>query len=282
MDLLWISDPHLNHLPAPNAARTFGEYLVAEHKGFDAVVITGDIGEAHNVCEELCLFAQGVAPRTVYYVLGNHDYYKGSFARVQECVGSLINPNLIWLDKMGAIFLDEDTALVGHGGWFDALFGKPKKSHIILNDFELISELSALFDRVRWYEKGGRTEFLEKVKELGQQAADEARPKLLLALKARETVIFATHYPPFKESCWHEGAISDSRWLPWFTCAAMGKMLLEVASEHPKHKILVLCGHTHSSGEYQAAPNMKVLTAKALYGAPEVAALFTTPFDELP
>jgi predicted phosphohydrolase len=275
-----MTDPHLNFIPTEYGARIFGEYLVDEYK-FDSVVITGDIGEAPSVCKLLKQFANGVE-RPVYFVLGNHDYYRGSFQSVQRKVEELDHKNLIWLDKGALILLDENTALVGHGGWFDALLGKPKKSHVILNDFDLIEELNVHFDRYTWNEKGGRTTFLKKVKALGQQAADEALPMLLQALQARETVIFATHYPPFKEACWYDGAPSDSRWLPWFTCAAMGKMLLEVASEHPQNKILVLCGHTHGEGEYEAADNLTVLTAKARYGVPNVAEIFILPFDELP
>jgi len=281
MDLLWITDPHLNFLPAKGAARSFGRYLTSERK-FDAVVLTGDIGEGDNVAGHLKQFAEGVGCQ-VYFTLGNHDYYKSSFEEVREEILETAAGSLSWLDRSGIFLLGDKTALTGHDGWFDARIGKPKKSHVVLNDFELISDLSAFYNRFEWQERGGRGRlaFLDKVRALGVEAAESAKPKLLEALKLRETVIFATHFPPFKEACWHEGAISDSRWLPWFTCEAMGQMLLAAAAKHPENRILVLCGHTHSYGECQPAPNLRVLTGKAVYGAPDISGVISTPLATL-
>jgi hypothetical protein len=50
-----------------------------------------------------------------------------------------------------------------------------------------------------------------------------------------------------------------------------------VASGHPDRRILVLCGHTHSAGVHDHAPNLRVLTGAAVYGKPDVAKLLATP-----
>src|SRR5215213_9460740 len=81
-------------------------------------------------------------------------------------------------------------------------------------------------------------------------------------------IILATHVPPFREACWHQGKISDGDWLPHFTCKAVGDVLLEIMKENPDHKLTVLCGHTHGGGEAQVLPNLKVLTGAARYGRP--------------
>jgi predicted phosphodiesterase len=53
----------------------------------------------------------------------------------------------------------------------------------------------------------------------------------------------------------------------------MGKMIKVAATEHPGKSVLVLCGHTHSSGIYRDG-NVLVLTAGARYGFPEISKTF--------
>ncbi|MFM7113065.1 MAG: Eco57I restriction-modification methylase domain-containing protein, partial [Planctomycetota bacterium] len=40
----------------------------------------------------------------------------------------------------------------------------------------------------------------------------------------------ATHVPPFREACWHEGELSDDQWAPHFTSVVMGDALRAVIS----------------------------------------------------
>jgi predicted MPP superfamily phosphohydrolase len=44
----------------------------------------------------------------------------------------------------------------------------------------------------------------------------------------------------------------------------------QVMLSHPQVRLLVLCGHTHSGGQFQAAANIDVLTGEARYGHPVV------------
>jgi hypothetical protein len=80
----------------------------------------------------------------------------------------------------------------------------------------------------------------------------------------------ATHVPPFKEACWHEGRISNDDWLPRFTCKAVGDLLREAALQRPDRRIDVLCGHTHGAGVAEILPNLIVRTGGAEYGRPEL------------
>jgi len=41
--------------------------------------------------------------------------------------------------------------------------------------------------------------------------------------------------------------------------------------------MVVLCGHTHSSGETQILPNLFVKTGRAEYGAPELQEIINVP-----
>lgn len=252
----------------------FGEYLRQEQE-FNAVVLTGDIAEAHNVVDLLQRFASGIGEdRQIYFLAGNHDFYGGSIKTVFEKLSEPLAPNLVFLDAGQPILLDDDTALVGKFAWYDAMLGNGIKSDIVLHDFEAVAEFRAMYQEYAWvYEarEGSRNQLLGTLRLLAREATTAAKASLVEALKLRKQVVFATHVPPFAGACWHEGRLSNADWMPWFTCDIMGRMLTQVAEEHPNRQILVLCGHTHSSGVYQPAPNLKVLTGQARYGAPDVA-----------
>lgn len=259
--------------------RMFGEYVRLEQE-FDAVVVTGDIAESHNLIPLLKLFAEGIGPdKQIYFILGNHDYYGGSIAAVEKSLETPIAPNLTWLDSSEPILLDDKTALVGRFGWYDAMLGDGIGSDVMLHDFRSVKEFRQRFQAHAWefnYREGGRNRLIRKFRGLATEAAQAVMPKLVAALERRERVVFATHVPPFAGACWHEGRLSDKDWMPWFTCAAMGKMLEKVALAYPSRQILTLCGHTHSAGVYQHAPNLRVLTGAAKYRAPDVAGLITS------
>ncbi|OWK42137.1 hypothetical protein FRUB_04215 [Fimbriiglobus ruber] len=229
----------------------------------DAFALTGDIGEANDVAIFLNNIEQRVE-RPVYFVLGNHDFYRGSIAGVREKIRSLcsVTANLHWMPNAGIIPLTKDTCLVGHDGWGDGRLGDYHGSDVILNDWGLIEEFGG-FHEVR-------DDRLAKLNALGDEAAVHFRSVLPEALKRFQHVVVLTHVPPFREACWHEGKISDDNWLPHFTCKAVGDALVEAMGAVPDRTMTVLCGHTHGGGEAQILPNLRVLTGGAKYGVPVV------------
>ena len=82
------------------------------------------------------------------------------------------------------------------------------------------------------------------------------------------------HVPPFRESCWHEGRVSDDEYLPHFSCKAVGEVLLRCMRARPDRKLTVLCGHTHGRGSVDMLPNLSVVTGGADYGRPAVQAVW--------
>jgi 3',5'-cyclic AMP phosphodiesterase CpdA len=260
MRLAWITDPHFDFLPS-FGPRTFGQH-VAKETECDAVVLTGDVAESRSLPLASQEFAQGVG-KPVYFVLGNHDYYGGSIRGTRKVARGL-RGNLRWLHQAGIVPLGAETALVGHEGWYDAQLGDPIGSRVWMSDFDLIEDFRSL----------SRQGLVAKLFRLGQEAASEAGAVLSEALASFRKILFATHYPPFHDACWHEGSLSNKEWLPWFTCKAMGDMLLTVAEKHPDRRMLVLCGHTHSPGKVDILPNLSVWTGAAQYGAPRVAHVF--------
>src|SRR5438552_2568346 len=118
--LAWITDVHLNFL-GPSGAGAFLGALADTPS--DAVLLSGDIGEAPDVAEHLAALDSAVR-RPVYFVLGNHDFYRGSIAGVRSAVEALCaaRPNLHWLPRAGVVPLTDETCLVGHDGWGDGRY----------------------------------------------------------------------------------------------------------------------------------------------------------------
>jgi len=51
---------------------------------------------------------------------------------------------------------------------------------------------------------------------------------------------------------------------------AVGDILRKFMSTLPDHRMTVLCGHSHSSGQVTVLPNLVVKTGGAEYGSPKI------------
>lgn len=255
MRVTWLTDLHLNFVKPRTLESLIGDVRDANP---DAVLVGGDSGEAPDVIAFLRRLADALGV-PVYFVLGNHDFYRGSIAKVRADAARLGAP-LSWLPAAGVVSLTKRMALVGHDGWGDGGFGNATTTPIALNDFWLIEELRDLSHEA----------LLAQLRHLGQEAADHFHAVLPVALQSHDEVIALTHVPPFREACWHEGRISDDDWLPFFASRAVGEALREVMAAHPHRRLTVLCGHTHGAGECTILPNLTVLTGGAVYGKPAV------------
>lgn len=254
--LAWATDIHLDF--ATDEATAGFCASVAQASG-DALLITGDIGEGSSVAGYLAaLTARIQVP--ICFVLGNHDFYGARIRDVRAAVTKLseANSRLHYLPASGAVALTATTALVGCDGWGDAQLGKGSASSLDIQDHYLIRDLAAL----------PRSERFARQRALGAAEAELVRKVLPEAVEQNDHVIFATHVPPFREACWHQGRISDDDWLPHFTCKAVGDALLEIMRANPTRELTVLCGHTHGAGEVQVLPNLFVRTGGARYGKP--------------
>lgn len=254
--LAWATDIHLN-FAGPETVAAFGRAVAAS--GADALVISGDIAEAAYWEEHLTDLELRVG-LPIHFVLGNHDFSGSSIAHVRQRAEALSarRPELSWLPAAGVVPLTERTCLIGHDGWADGRCGDYAGSTVMLNDYRLIRELASL----------GGDERLRRLHQLGDEAAAHCRRLLPEALDRFEHIVAVTHVPPFREACWHQGAISDDNWLPHFTCRAVGEVLAEFMRARPDRDMLVLCGHTHGEGQARILPNLLVRTGGAEYGKP--------------
>jgi Icc-related predicted phosphoesterase len=260
--LTWLTDIHLNFLKPHQYDGFFAR--VRAHQP-DALVLTGDIGEGRTIAFYLQTLDRHLNI-PIYFVLGNHDYYHGSFAEVHALIRKTCTelPRLCWLDEAGVVELAPDTALIGSGSWPDGRLGTYDRSEVELLDYYVIEEFIGL-------DKSARLDLLHQ---LGDAAAAYFRHTLPTALQRYRRVYAAMHCPPYREACRYHGQISNDDFLPHFGNKVVGEVLREIMQAHPDRELTVLCGHTHGAADERVLPNLRVLTGAAEYGAPDVQRVF--------
>jgi len=268
MRLAWLTDIHLNFIDDFARQKFYQQIINAR---CDGVLISGDIAEAIDV-EAILIEMADFIKKHIYFVLGNHDYYRGQINEVRNSMNALTKaqPNLFWLPAAGIQKLDHDTCLIGQDGWADGRLGDYENSRIVLNDSRMISDL--------FQEKIlGKYQLLEKMQQLADADAMRLKNDLEQAISLNPSkIIVLTHVPPFREACLHQGKISNDDWLPYFSSKIMGDVLTKVAQENTTIEFLVLCGHTHSEANYHCNDNLIVEAGKAEYYRPEVQKIILT------
>lgn len=265
MQAIWATDIHLNFVTREERLAFFASIT---NRDTDMVFLTGDIAEAPSLESLLAEMAQSIST-PIYFVLGNHDFYYGSISYVQQLAGRLSqdHQHLTYLPQAGIVELSSTTGLVGQDGWGDGQYGNFRQSPVVLHDHSLIKDLKEL-DRATLH---------RKLQQLGEQEAESLKQILTQALKQFPQIILLTHVPPFKEACWYQGEIGNDDWLPFFTCKAIGDLLIQLMEDHPHHQLTVLCGHTHHPGTAEIRPNLTVHTGAAEYGRPAFHKIFDLP-----
>lgn len=139
MKLAWLTDIHLNFLDK-NERKQFHQQI--KDTQCEAVLISGDIGEAPCISNLLREMVEQVQ-KPIYFVLGNHDYYRGNVKDVREEMAELNQsyPSLFWLPAAGVQSLNHDTVIIGEDGWADGRLGDYTNSRVSLNDSRLIADL---------------------------------------------------------------------------------------------------------------------------------------------
>lgn len=300
MRIAWTSDLHLVFLASDGSSTDDALHTWLENLGrqsFDALAISGDISEAPQLHEHLALL-ESYVNRPIYFVLGNHDYYRSSIEKVVSAMREYVSGStyLHCLDLMGHVELTSTTALVGHGCWGDGGYGDFFNSHIMLNDWKVIEEL-------RKWQKGpwrlscmngcdvceeevmkadvrpedlDRELVAEQLRVLGDRAADHIREVLPHALAARPNVVLLTHAPPFAP----RNVRTKTSWDAWAChagCKAAGDAIEEIMLDFPECNLLVLSGHVHKPSCIQVARNIEQRTAAAAYGEPKIEDLIELP-----
>jgi predicted phosphohydrolase len=282
--IIWLSDIHLNFL-TDNGMLLFLESI--KKTSSDSVWISGDIAQADTLIEYLSMLESEIK-QSIYFVLGNHDYYLGSFNEMRSKIRKLCNASerLCWLNDSGVIGVTPEVGLIGHDSWADGRLGNYENSDLLLNDYILIKDFNPLIKKAKrdiQYLPGGISNIqilftsidakqsrLTRMQSLAEEAVLHIERYLPGALERYKQVFFLTHVPPFREVCLHRGKISDDNGLPHFSTKIVGDILVRIMKQHPDRQLTVLCGHTHSKAEVKMLDNLIVFAAQAEYGKPKI------------
>lgn len=274
MKLIWLTDIHLNFL---NKEKRLEFYKKVKDADGENVIITGDIAEAPNIVEVLKEMAECIN-KSIYFVLGNHDYYRGDvFSVRQQMVELTLNYNfLFWLPESKYIDLDDDTILVGQDCWADGGYGDYRNSNVRMTDSILIQDLNVggMFNRPT---KIDSHPVLQRMQELAKYDACILKQNLDMDFKEGlpKKVIILTHVPPFKESCLFERKPTGKDYLPFYASKVTGDLIKKVAKKHPSIDFMVLSGHTHHEGEFRHSSNLTSRVGKSEYYYPEIQDIIT-------
>ncbi len=272
--ILWLTDLHLDHLILTSVSggprldehrvHQFCKHLNNNITGSTTagIVITGDISEDPYICTHLGWLDEYVTKDVpIWFVLGNHDFYFGGFKETREKVNRFCKgkSRLHHLPVSGVIKITENTALIGHEGWFDGGYANWFNNSVGMADYEYIREFkwqdrTVIFDRMQ-------EQALEFVKHIGNSSKD---------VKSYKNLLVATHIPPWRENAVYQGQISNDMWMPCFSSKKSGDSLLALATNNPQTNITVLCGHSHGSAEHHVTKNMVCYTGFAKYGFPSI------------
>jgi predicted phosphohydrolase len=260
MAIVWLSDLHLDRA-APSACARLHETV--RRIAPKAAIVTGDTSHAKQLIDDLSRLADTVRG-PVYMVLGNHDHYGSSVGAVRDALLDLgeRRPEIRWLPPAGVVSLPDGRRLIGVDGWADGRHGDPLTTPVTLNDDRLIAELAAEPTRI------GKLAVRRVLAD-----ADAARLDTLLdraVTGGANTILVATHVPPFVECLPPGRRIAHPHWHPVLVCGATGTVLRRYAAAHPTLQFEVLAGHSHQAAEVEILPNLRVRVAGARYGQPQV------------
>ncbi len=266
MTLAWLTDIHLNFLRPDERAHFISELATAD---FDHLVITGDIGEAPTVATYLEQIYYSIR-RPLSFVLGNHDYYLASVDETRTDIKALTDRSLpiTYLGEGSVVSLSSTCALVGHDGWADGRFGDYVASPILLSDYLLIEDFQPSSRDGSRLSDAAKQERHRIMTDLANDCATALEVSLAEAAVDYQTIVVATHVPPFEEACWYKGKTPHPLMLPHLGCGATGDVIRAAALGHPNRRFIVLCGHTHWAGTVEIEPNLTVITGGARYRHP--------------
>ncbi len=125
MRIAWSTDPHLHFAQLTSWERWMDQLAAADA---EAWLVTGDISESTDLLFQLDRMHRH-AEVPIYFVLGNHDFYRGSIRSVRAQVRAHCKSRteLHYLTGQEAIDLNDSWSLVGHDGWGDAMLGSSSK-----------------------------------------------------------------------------------------------------------------------------------------------------------
>ena len=257
----WLSDLHLDRASSEKIQMLLNTIAGLQSR---VMIVSGDISSAPYIANHLRGLAEAWAPRSLYFVLGNHDFHHGSIESVEQEVAAVCRsvPNLHHLCGHEIIPLGKNTGLIGHRGWADGRAGWGRNTIIQSRDHGSIDN----------FRKLSKPEQFAKMEALGKEAAVAFRRTLPLALSRYRHVVIATHVPPFPESAQFNNTRCGPTHLPHFVNLSAGMALAGIVRNFPRNHVTVLSGHTHCAARLRILNNLEARVGGARTGSPEIQA----------
>lgn len=196
-----------------------------EYNGEDGIVLAGDIHVgAKNVIDVLSKFLQIGFPK-IFYVPGNHEYYKGSLKAFDSELNS--SSLLRYMDKVWNLsdwnYSDNKINIIGDTLWTDFQDSPAGELAALasITDFRLIEDLTIQECKKR---NNAAKSYLKACHNL-------LNPQLIV-----------THFLP-SNACIHE-KFRDLRWLNMYFANNMENWILDLP------KMTWVFGHTHESMDF--------------------------------
>jgi predicted phosphohydrolase len=249
---LWYTDTHLDKVPAWTK-RKFAKHIgKANAKG---IFLTGDISNGRNTIDDLELLSDNTSS-PIYFVLGNHDYHWSSRQKTHDKIRKLCQkrPNLIWMTEAGVVHINEEVALIGTEGWYDAEEGKPEYLKLTF-DWFLVDD---------WRKMPTMEDRIEAWRKIADESADDISEKLEHAIEQKyKNIYLLTHFPPWREATRDVGTYMEKFWLPYNCNVRLGRAIEKAMEEHKKRHVTVLAGHTHTDTWIHVSRNIECKVSKA-------------------
>ena len=273
--LAWATDTHFDFVNDEVLVQ-FVQFISSKNP--DAILLTGDISNGMNLIRHLRALDR-LFQIPVYFVLGNHDIWGSSFEDKRAAVSSLTteHKNLFYLSNFPYISLSKRTALVGHDGWYDALYGSSSYANVLMNDWHRITDFTTVG---AWNHVSPGVNFGALVsfcRKLAYSAATHVTCGIDEAVEAgHDTIIIATHIPPFEEA--HaSNKPHGMNVVPWYTSKIMGDALLNASEKYPRVRFEIFCGHTHAKRDVVMRSNLGCHVGHSTYSDPQLQALIQVP-----
>lgn len=253
---IWLTDIHLNFLSDKKCLEFF--ISLAQEKA-DGIFITGDISNSQSIIKHLSLM-QKIVNIPIYFILGNHDFYRSTFSEIENKVISLSSkePNICYLSTYKAISLSSDIALVGHDGWVDSSPGDPNIPLVFMGDWYFIDDFRLA---------SSNKQRIAIMQDRAFQAAEKLSIKLKLALENHSTVYLLTHFPPWLYD--YPGLINKF-WKSYHHSKIIGQYLFNTMADFPDKKLIVLSGHTHLKAYQKISDNIELQIGQARLKRPSI------------
>jgi 3',5'-cyclic-AMP phosphodiesterase len=268
MKLDWITDPHMTSFENPEYMTSFLKRL--GNRKSDGLLVTGDITESSHL-EEMLRYLGLVYKKPVYFVLGNHDYFGDYMTNTWEKARKACREqsNLHWMNDAGVVYLNDNTALVGHDGWYCGQEGLGKFSPHWMMDFRHPLGVEDLLDVCH-----DTKALFERFKELAKASAEHVNKHARIAFeKGVSRLLIMTHVPPFRAASKYQGKVCDDVGAPFYVNRVLGECIQELSEDFPDRVVSVYAGHTHNKTIY-VSDNVTVHVGAARYGHSVV---FQTP-----